>query len=130
MVKINPPKNTKKVHAFIGIVNYYRDMWDRRSHMLHTWTELTPPKLKFEWTDVEQQAFNDIKCNVSHNTLIAYQYFNKRFDIHTDASDYQFGAVIFQNGKPIAFCGRKLTEMQTGYIVTEAELIRKVETLK
>ena len=27
IVNMNPPKNTKEECAFIGIVNYYRDMW-------------------------------------------------------------------------------------------------------
>ena len=68
--------------------------------------------MKFKWTDVEQKSFDDIKCTVSHDTLLLYLDFNKRFDIHTDAINYQLGAVIIQNGKPIAFYSRKLTETQ------------------
>ena len=59
--------------------------------------------VKFKWNDVEQTAFDDIKCTISHNTLLAYPYFNKRFDIHTDARYYRLGAVIIQEGKPITF---------------------------
>ena len=92
-----PPKNTKEVRAFIGIVNYCRYMWARRSHILHPLTALTSPKAKFKWTDVEQKAFDDIRRTVTHDTLLAYPDFNKRFDINTDANDYQLGAVIIQN---------------------------------
>ena len=35
-----------------------------------------------------------------------------------DASDFQLGEVIIQDGKPIAFYGCKLTGPQTRYIVT------------
>ena len=52
-------------------------------------------------------------------TLLLYPDFNGRFDIHTDASDFQLGAVISQDGKPISFYIRKLTGEQSRYIVTE-----------
>ena len=56
--------------------------------------------------------------------------FNKRFDIHTDASHTQLGAVISQNGKPIAFYSQKLNPTQTCYTTTKRELLAIVETLK
>ena len=53
-----------------------------------------------------------------HDTLLAYPYFNKRFDIHTDARNYQLVSVISHNGKPIGFYSRKLTETKMKYTVT------------
>ena len=75
--------------------------------------------MKFKWTDLEQKAFDDINWAVSQDNLLAYPDFNKLFDIHTDAIDYQLGAVISQNVKLIAFYSRKLTGPQTRYTVTE-----------
>ena len=130
IVNMKPPKNTKEVHTFIGIVNYYRDMWSKRSHLLNTLTALTSHKVKFKWTDLEQKAFDDIKRAVSQDTLLLYPDFNQRFDIHTYVRNYHLGAVISQNGKPIPFYSRKLTGPQTRYTVTEKGLLSIVETLK
>ena len=47
--------------------------------------------------------------------LLIYPDFNKSFDIRTDASELNLGAVIIQNGKPIAFCSCKLTIPHTVY---------------
>ena len=105
-------------------------MCSRRSHILYPLTELTTTKERFKCTDVEQKAFDDIKHAVSHDTLLAYSDFNKIFDIHTDASDHQLGAVISQEAKPISFYIRKLTERHKRYTVTENELLIIVETLK
>ena len=79
---------------------------------------------------MEQKAFDEIKCNFAHDTLLPYPYFNKRFDIHTGASDHQLGAVIIQEAKSIALYSRKLTKTQERYTVTEKELLSILETLK
>ena len=40
---------------------------------------------------------------LSEETLLRYPDFSKEFEIHTDASKAQIGAVIAQEGRPIAF---------------------------
>ena len=44
---------------------------------------------------------------MARKVLLNYPDFSKPFDIFTDASDYQLGGVITQDGMPIAFYSRK-----------------------
>jgi len=67
---------------------------------------------------------------IAKEMMLAYPNFNKPFQIHTDASHYQLGAVVSQEGKPMAFYSRKLNPAQTWYTITERELLSVVETLK
>jgi RNase H-like domain found in reverse transcriptase len=67
---------------------------------------------------------------IAQEVLLAYPNFSKKFVIHTDASHYQLGAVISQDGKPIAFYSRKLNPPQTWYTTTKRELLSIIETLK
>jgi len=67
---------------------------------------------------------------VSKETILNSPNFSKEFEIHTDASKTQLGAVISQDAKPIAFYSRKLTSAQEKYTTTERELLAIVETLK
>ena len=127
---IAQPKTIRDVRKFVGMVNFYRDMWVRRSDILSPLTKLCSKNARFEWKEEQQKAFNDMKKILSRETLLAYPDFSKPFDIHTDASHTQLGAVVSQDGKPIAFYSRKLNPAQTRYTTTERELLAIVETLK
>ncbi len=75
-------------------------------------------------------TFDDVKAAIANETVIAYPDFSKPFEIYTDASSMQLGAVITQDDRPTAFFSRKLSETQQKYSVTEIELLAVVVTLK
>ena len=129
-MNIAVPTTRKHLRSFIGMVNYYRDMWPKRSDILAPLSALTSGKQKFKWTDECQAAFDNMKMLIAKETLLTYPNFSKPFHIHTDASKVQLGACISQEGKPVAFYSRKLNPAQTRYTTTERELLSIVETLK
>ncbi len=61
---------------------------------------------------------------------MAYPDCSKVFEIYTDASSKQLGAVITQENRPIAFFSQKLSDAQRKCSVTKIELLAIVETLK
>jgi RNase H-like domain found in reverse transcriptase len=67
---------------------------------------------------------------LAKDTFLWYLDHNKRFDIYCDASDFQLGAAILQEGVPVAFYSRKLTSAQCNYTVGTKEILSVVETLK
>ena len=130
IMNLAEPKTRKELRSFMGLVNYCRDMWIRRSHVLAPLAKLTSKNVKWEWSDAQRKAFAMCKKIIAKEVILRYPDFKKPFVIHTDASHYQLGAVISQDGKPIAFYSRKLNGAQSRYTTTERELLSIVETLK
>jgi hypothetical protein len=105
-------------------------MWKGRAGLLAPLSKLTSNTAKWEWTEVHRTSFCKIKELLSKEVLLTYPNFNEPFDVHTDASGVQLGAVISQKGVPIAFYSRKLNKVQRNYTPTERELLAIVKTLK
>jgi len=87
-------------------------------------------KVPWHWDEVHQKPSDDVKAVIAKDVALAYPDYSKEFEIYTDASSKQMGAVITQQNRPIAFFSRKLSETQQKYSVTEIELLAIVETLK
>ena len=105
-------------------------LWPNCSELLAPLTALTSKNVKYDWKDEHQECFDAIKRVIGREVLLAYLDFNALFEIHTDASKLQLGAVISQKGKPIAFYYRKLNSSKQNYTTTDKELLSIAETLK
>jgi len=132
MLRLAHPRTLKEVRSFIGAVNFYRDMYPKRSHVLTPLHELTGIKhhKDFKWEPKHQTAFDKMKAIMAQDAYIRYPDSNKPFHVYTDASDLQLVAVIIQEGKPVAFYSRKLNAAQQYYATMEKELLSIVETLR
>jgi hypothetical protein len=87
-------------------------------------------KLPWQWDEVHQRAFDHVKATNAKDVVLAYLDYSKVFEIYTDTSSKQLGAVITQDNRPIAFFSWKLPDTQRKYSITEIELLAIVETIK
>ena len=85
------PRTSTTLREFIGCVNYYRDMWPSKAHILKPLTDLSDIKKRAPiiWNLVMDDAFKKMKRLMTTDALAAYPDHNQIFDIYTDASDYQ-----------------------------------------
>ena len=58
---IHPPVNPKQVHAFLGLVGYYRKFIKNFAKIAKPLTMLTRMDVKFEWKETHQCAFMELK---------------------------------------------------------------------
>eukprot|EP00975_Prorocentrum_lima_P058756 12322940-Prorocentrum_lima.AAC.1 len=124
ILALQPPKNVKELRRVLGIIQYYRDLWHRRTDLLAPLTDLVaecgstkaskrkrkdgtkrkPPK-PWHWDDLHQKAFDEIKKIIARDVILAYPSYEEDvpFIIYTDASSRQLGGVITQKNRPLAF---------------------------
>ena len=123
-----------QMRSFICSVNFYRDFYCMRSTLMAPLLAL-PGKNNFARGKIKHTpqlvcAFNKVKNKMAEEVLLSFPDLNKIFDVYTDASNEQLGAVIAQEGKLIAFYSRKLTPTKKDYPTIDKEMLCIVKTLK
>ena len=78
------PKTRKQLRQFISIINFYHDMWHKRSEILAPLNALTSKNVKYDWKDEHQRCFEAIKRVIGREVLLGYPDFNAPFEIHTE----------------------------------------------
>eukprot|EP00775_Hariotina_reticulata_P004793 gene4792-biopygen6544 len=84
-----------------------------------------PRKVKIvqDWpapkTQSELRGVDLLKEKLTHAPVLAMPDFEKPFEIVADASNTAVGAILLQDGKPIAFESRKLTPAEVAYDTME-----------
>ena len=123
------------------MINFYCDIWKRRSHILSPLTKLAAETIKlkglnrkkipWKWEKEHQDAFKEAKKKMIKSEVeLAFPNQAKSFHLYSDASDVQLGATLVQDGKPLDFYTRNLNTEQSNYTVGKKELLGIVGNMK
>jgi hypothetical protein len=64
------PKTRRELRWFIGMENYYRDVWCCRSELLAPLMPMTSKNVKFEWTEEHQYSFENVKTYYLYGSYV------------------------------------------------------------
>nr|GEU43798.1 putative reverse transcriptase domain-containing protein [Tanacetum cinerariifolium] len=103
------PKSPIQVRQFLGLVGYYRRFIEGFSKIAKPMTKLTQKKVKFEWGDKQEAAFQLLKQKLCSAPILALPEGSEDFIIYCDASIKGLGVVLMQKEKRHYIYGTKFT---------------------
>ena len=118
--EIPTPQNKNDVRRFIGFINYLSKFLPKLSDMCEPLRRLTTDDVTWCWLTTHEEAMNKIKDAVCRDPVL--QYFDPT-NLQADASEKGLGAALMQEGHPIAYASRALTDTETRYAQIEKELL-------
>ncbi|GKA85073.1 putative reverse transcriptase domain-containing protein [Tanacetum coccineum] len=93
-------------------------------------TKLTQKKVKFEWGDKKESAFQFLKQKLCSAPILVLPEGSKDFIVYCDASIKGLGVVLMQREKVIAYVSRQLKIHEKNYTTPDLELRAVVFSLK
>ena len=104
-----PVLNTTELHAFLGLLNYYRTFLPNIALILHTLNELLQANCKWKWSPECDFAFKEDKELLTTSHMLAHYDPACLIQLVAEASTYGIGAVIShvspsREEKPVIFC--------------------------
>ncbi|GJW16852.1 putative reverse transcriptase domain-containing protein [Tanacetum coccineum] len=124
------PKTPTEIRQFLGLAGYYWRFIEGFSKIAKPMTKLTQKKVKFEWGDKQEAAFQLLKQKLCSAPILALPEGSEDFIVYCDASIKGLGAVLMQREKVISYASRQLKIHEKNYTTHDLELGAVVFALK
>nr|GEW39713.1 putative reverse transcriptase domain-containing protein [Tanacetum cinerariifolium] len=116
------PKSPMEIRQFLGLAGYYRRFIEGFSKITKPVTKLTQNKVKFEWGDKQEAAFQLLKQKLCSAPILALPEGSEHFIVYCNASIKGLGVVLMQREKVISYASRQLKIHEKNYTTHDLEL--------
>lgn len=115
------PSTMKELQGFLGLAGYYRKFVQHFDLISRPLTDMLKKHVVFLWIADMEAAFQTLKQELVTTPVLVLSYFKKIFEVETDASDKGIGAVLMQDGHPLAYLSKSLSPRTQGLSTYEKE---------
>lgn len=117
------PTDVEGVQRLNGFVNYLAKFLPQLSDVMQPIRQLTRQDVPWNWAPVQEKAFTKVKELVMQAPILRFYDPEKPLTIQCDASEKGLGAALLQEGQPLCFASRALTDTETRYAQIEKEML-------
>ena len=103
ILKVKPPKTVKECRSFCGMVNYMSIFLPSLQKKLIPIYFITRKGIPFYWGEEQQQAFDDIKDDVTNAPVLLMPNSTGHFVLMSDTSKIGCGAALYQRQRGGSF---------------------------
>ena len=100
------PKSVFEIRSFLGLAGYYRRFIEDFSRLVAPMTRLTRKGVKFEWNDLCEKAFQELKGRLTSTSILIVPEQGQRYTVYYDASRDGLGCVLMKSGRVVAYGSR------------------------
>ncbi|KAL4302447.1 hypothetical protein GQ457_10G005140 [Hibiscus cannabinus] len=123
------PANIKELRGFLGLSGYYRRFIRGYGALAKPLTELLK-KNGWGWNEEAETAMKKLKEAIVTAPVLALPDFQKEFLVETDASANGVGAVLIQNGRPLAYFSKGLGVKHQALSIYDKEMLAVLLAVK
>ena len=124
ITQMKPPVDSEGIQRFLGHVNYLAKFIPNCSAECEPLRRLIGVgEDDFIWGQDQKRAFDEIKKLITNTSSLKYFNVNQPVVVQTDASTEGLGAVLLQEGQPVSYGSRSLTDSEKNYALIELELL-------
>ncbi|WVZ81498.1 hypothetical protein U9M48_028869 [Paspalum notatum var. saurae] len=117
------PTTVKELQEFLGLTGYYRKFIQHYAMVSRPLTLLLKKGVPFVWTPETAEAFQLLQQKLVTAPVLALPDLSKPFVLETDACNIGVGAVLMQEGHPVAFMSKPLGIRNQALSVYEKECL-------
>jgi hypothetical protein len=123
MMEMPTPTNKEELQRVLGVATYLSKFIPNMSQVTAPMRKLLEKDVEFMWNKPQEESFNQLKHLITNAPVLTYFDVKKDCILSVDSSSYGVGAVLLQDGRPVAYASKSLTKAQTNYPQIEKEML-------
>ncbi|UYV67046.1 K02A2.6-like, partial [Cordylochernes scorpioides] len=132
---IKQPHNRKTLQSFLGTVNVYNKFIPEYARLRAPLNNLLKKDVVWNWNEVCQEAFVDLKGNLTQHPILHLYKEGLPCQVYCDASTLGIAGILKQvhpdgNVYPVQYFSRTLRPHEKNYSISELECLAIVESVE
>ena len=123
VINFPAPVDKQELQRFLGMINYLGKFAPNMSKLNEPPRRLLEKDVEFKWDCAQEDCFKALKDLIVKAPVLKFYDVNKPVVLSVDASSFAVGACFFQDGQPVTYAGKSMSNSQINCAQIEKELL-------